>query len=104
MCIAIRKCKEQWLEERCCEVENSARNQNPPHKLFQTVNEICGHPKTTNSRRQKWEADNKSDTKNRWKQYYNERNPVDNAAVDELPTSNYHEHLADILRELKRWR
>ena len=36
-----KQSREQWLEERCLEVENCGRNQNP-RKRFQTVNEICG--------------------------------------------------------------
>lgn len=65
-----KQCKEQWLEERCMEVDNSARNQNP-QKHIQMVNEICGSfsPRLSTVKDKNGRLlDIKADIKNRWKQ------------------------------------
>ena len=51
-----------------------------------------------NSYAQRWEAIGQcSRYQNRWQQcyedVYNERNPVDNTVLDELPSNNEHEHM-----------
>lgn len=99
-----KQCKDQWLEDRCIEVERYEKSQNT-QKLFQAVNEICGtfSPRLATIKDKNGKIlDDKKDIKSRWKQHYeelyNESNPVDSTVLNELPTSNKHECMEDILR------
>src|SRR3984885_7608136 len=100
-----KQCKEQWLEEKCNEAENSAGRQDT-RRLFQIAKEICGNdnPKSATVKDKEGKVlEDKADIKNRWKEYYetlyNEENPVDSTVLDEIPSSNSHEHMEDILEE-----
>ena|SRR6218665_659792 len=53
------------------------------------------HPKTATNKRQKWEASGQFHIHKE----QIESNPVDNTVLDELPASNGHGHMEDILRE-----
>ena len=100
-----KRCKEEWIEERCQETENTAGGINTG-KLFQTAREICG---TTNARmatvkgKDGKQLNSKVEIKQRWKQHYeelyNDGNPVDRTVLEELPVINSHEQMPDIMEE-----
>ena len=67
-----KQCKEEWIEERCKEVESTTGMVNTG-KLFQTAREICGtgivRLATVKNKEGKL-LDNKEEIKQRWKQHY----------------------------------
>src|SRR3984885_12289194 len=100
-----KNCKKVWLEEKCSEIENNTGGPNTG-KIFQTVKEICGTANTrliTVKSKEGKLLNDKTEIKQRWKQYYeelyNNGNPVDRTVIKELPICNEHEKMESILRE-----
>ena len=100
-----KQCKEQWLEGKCQEAEDSAKKQDTK-RLYQMVKEICGNACTKTAAIKDKDGkllESRTDIKNRWKEYfeklYNETNPVDKTILQEMPPCNRQEHMEDILRE-----
>src|SRR6218665_434550 len=100
-----KRCKAKWIEGKCQEIEDTNGIVHT-RKLFQVAREICG---TVNTRlasvknKEGKPLDNKREIKERWKQryeeLYNEGNPVDDTVLEELPASNGHEQMLDIMEK-----
>src|SRR5688572_19342771 len=94
-----KQCKEEWIEERCKEVESTTGMANTG-KLFQTAREICGtgivRLATVKNKEGKI-LDSKEEIKQRWKQHYeelyNSGNPVDRTVLEEIPVNNKQERM-----------
>jgi len=68
----VKECKENWMEEKCRELEKNAKTQQTD-KLFRAVKEICGTFRTRTTAVRDEEGHILEDTekiKERWKQYY----------------------------------
>ena len=69
-----KQCREQWIEGKCEEVENSAGRQKT-RELFKTAKELCGtisHKITTVQDTNGKLLEVKEKIKNRWREYYEE--------------------------------
>src|SRR6218665_2572562 len=101
----VKQCKEQWLEGKCQEAEDSVKKQDTK-RLYQMVKEIYGNASTKTAAIKDKDGElleSRTDIKNRLKEYfeklYNETDPVDKTILQEMPPCNGHEHMEDILRE-----
>jgi hypothetical protein len=100
-----KECKSMWIEGLCQVVKDNARSQNA-RKLFKIANEICSvycAKMSTVKNKTGQMIDEKTKTKNRWKEYcqelYNEQNPVDTTILGDLPFTNSAEHMENFLEE-----
>ena len=86
-------CKEQWILERCKEVEGY-NQQNNTRKLFQKVEEICGKHKvtaTTIMDKSGKMLEGREEIKDRWKQHfeelYNISGPKNEEILQKIPAT-----------------
>ena len=101
----VKECKEHWLEKECQEVEEFGKCQNS-QKLFKKIKEICGtfNPKLSAIKDQSGTVlEDGKKIKARWKQHfeklYNEQNDTDPEILKELPATNSHEPLDNVMKE-----
>src|SRR6218665_2317901 len=89
-----KQCKEQWLEGKCQEAEDSVKKQDTK-RLYQMVKEICGTKTAAIKDKDGKLLESRTDIKNRWKEYfeklYNKTNPVDKTILQEMPPCNRQE-------------
>ena len=99
-----KRCKEQWIEEKCAEVEQNAERQNT-RGLFKMAEEICGTMSTGSSiirNKDGEKIEDREEIRDRWREHfeelYNEKNPTDVTVLEEMPQNNNQDRLGQILK------
>ena len=99
-----KKCKEQWIEEKCTEMEHRAERQDT-RGLFRMAEEICGTVSSGSSEIRSKDGkkiEDRDEIRGRWREHfeelYNEENPTDITVLEEMPQNSNQDRLGHILR------